>query len=1082
MVDVHPSFTDGNAFELNGSGLHEYDSADLLSLTQNVGRSPAFSDPQLEIALEQLDLWRNRNGRDALGGFYPYHFTNSDGFSEDTDRDILLGDNEIAVFGGFDGYWRSRQDTLTLGHSSGGQMRWSVDDPQFDADLQASLERSLEDGNSPGSIAAVSTGDGQLWTGATGLADVENETPAMVGDRFPAASVTKPFTAAVVMQLAEEAVLSLEDTMDQWLPDTVTDQIANSDTITIRQLLSHTSGVNSTLMSDEYLQDLVEDPSLIFQDWTPTELLSRYVYDRAPSFAPGNDVEYNSANYLLLGLIIEAATDSTLTTQFRERIIDPLDLNNTFMPDEDIPGGYQPGYIDLDGDGTFDLNAEDADLERFGGAGALVSTVEDLARFSQALFEGELVSSDALQEMITGGVTISTEDPLVPEVGVGLGFGYQDVIGEGRHFFANGDSYGWTVRLRYDRETETTTVVYRNGVDQTATEDYADQALNDLLVTTRDYQSAPQYGTEENEKLTGTPKPDRIYGLEGRDRLLGRAGSDSLSGGEGDDRLYGKAGLDWLNGGAGRDRLYGGVHRDYLIGGLGNDDLVGGKGYDTLKGQAGDDDLRGGMGNDQLDGGAGWDTLRGHLGDDVLINLDGGILTGGQGNDDFRLGDGRLPDTPKITIFPPLPDFTITDFTVGEDQLTLNFGITFDDLIFLDTEAGTIISTELREGLILLEGVGSEDLTEDNFDFGNAELQAAFQADLNQVLTESGFPGMSISVMAPDGSNWTRAQGVSDLENETPLTTDDRFVVGSVTKVFTATAILQLVEEGRLGLDDPMSQWLPEISERIPNGDRITVRQLLGHTSGIRDDGGDLAEAYLENPDIAQREWTPEDFLELIYDKEPMGEPGEFGYSNPNYTLLGEIVEAVTGTDLEQEFQTRFFQPLGLQDTFYAYPEDIPGGYVKSYYDETGDGNFEDILSGVHPSLSFKKAAGGLVSTPTDLNQFARALFSGALLSPALLGQMVGSGNPFLGNFKYGLGAMYDNAPDVGRVQGHDGAQSLFGWRANMYHLPDLNMTLSITTNGFTDAADPVGDLWIRTILNTVEQAATSSVEGEDLN
>ena len=178
-----------------------------------------------------------------------------------------------------------------------------------------------------------------------------------------------------------------------------------------------------------------------------------------------------TANYLLLGLVIAAATDSSLESQFHSRIIEPLGLENTFMPGGEVPADYQPGYIDVDGDGRFDLNAGEADLERFGGAGALISNVEDLTQFAQALFGGELVSPDTLEEMITGGV---------PAVGAGLGFAYQDEPETGRFFFANGDSYGWTVRLRYDQDTAATTVLFRNGVDLTATVDYADLALDAL--------------------------------------------------------------------------------------------------------------------------------------------------------------------------------------------------------------------------------------------------------------------------------------------------------------------------------------------------------------------------------------------------------------------------------------------------------------------------------------------------------------------------------------------------------------------------------------------------------------------------
>ena len=614
--------------------------------------------------------------------------------------------------------------------------------------------------------------------------------------------------------------------------------------------------------------------------------------------------------------------------------------------------------------------------------------------------------------------------------------------------------------------------------------DFSRNISADLVNLTQSISRSPAFSEPDlNNTLKeiniqfGSDNDDILSGTSSRDIFFGWAGNDQLTGYLGDDILVGGVGNDWINGGEDNDLLIENQGHNQLIGGSGDDEIIGGKGNDTLVGQSGNDHLQGGLGDDQLNGGVGQDTLKGGSGDDILIDPDGSIFTGGSGKDEFRLGDGRLPNIPKITIFPPVPDFTVTDFTVGEDKLTLNFGITFDDLTFLDTENGCIISTQMREGLLLLEGIESKDLTEDNFYFGSAELRANFQAALDQVLTESNFPGISISVISPDGTIWTSAQGVSDLENNTPLTPDDRFVIGSVTKVFTAATVMQLAEEDKLNLDDLMSQWIPEIAEQIPNGDRITVRQLLAHTSGIRDDGADLAAAYLENPEIAQREWTPEDFLALIYDKEPMGEPGQFGYSNPNYTLLGEIIEAVTDSELEQQFQTRIFEPLGLNDTFYAYPENIPGGYVKSYYNENGDGNFEDILSQVHPSLSVKKAAGGIVSTPTDLAYFAQALFSGELLSPASLEEMVSDLNPFegVGDFEYGLGIMYDEIPGIGRVQGHEGVQDLFGWRASMYHLPDLNLTVAITANGYSESVDPVGDLWAKTFLNTIEQAAQNS-------
>lgn len=551
--------------------------------------------------------------------------------------------------------------------------------------------------------------------------------------------------------------------------------------------------------------------------------------------------------------------------------------------------------------------------------------------------------------------------------------------------------------------------------------------------------------------------------------VLGQAGDDRLIGKAHRDVLIGRQGDDWLNGRAGDDGLLGAQGNDSLIGGAGSDFLLGGDGDDTLSGQAGNDLLFGGAGNDQLNGGAGQDDLNGGSGDDVLIDADvGDRFTGGRGRDEFRLGNGHLPNGPKITIFPPVPDFTIDDFTLGQDLLTLNFGITFDDLTFLDTDQGCIINAQTRAGLVLLKGVKAQDLTADSFRFADPEQVTRLQTYLDEILADSNFPGISVAMMAPDGTTWAQAQGVSDLALQTPLTPNDCFVIGSVTKLFTATTVLQLAEEGQLSLDDPMSQWLPDSATRIPNGDQISLRQLLGHTSGIRNYDEDALAAIDANPELALKEWTPEDFIALIYDQEPLGEPGQMAYSNTNYVLLGQIIEAATDTSLESQFQTRIFEPLGLQDTFYALPENIPGGYVKSYQDLDQDGVLENLLSQGHPSLSVKKAGGGIVSTPTDLANFAQALFFGELLTPESLQAMLETRSPF-GDVEYGLGVMYDELPMVGRRQGHDGAQDVFGWRASLYHLPDLNLTVAITANSYSTEADPVNDLLGHIILAALE-------------
>ncbi|NER83851.1 MAG: serine hydrolase, partial [Leptolyngbya sp. SIO1D8] len=444
----------------------------------------------------------------------------------------------------------------------------------------------------------------------------------------------------------------------------------------------------------------------------------------------------------------------------------------------------------------------------------------------------------------------------------------------------------------------------------------------------------------------GTNRNDTLYGLDGIDIIFGRGGEDIVAGNGSADFLSGDRGDDWLNGGANSDFLLGGAGNDQLIGGSGDDLLLGANGDDTLKGQAGNDDLWGGSGNDLLGGGSGRDTVHGGSGDDVLIDTDGGDrLTGGNGNDEFRLGNGRLPDTPKITIFPPPPDFTITDFKVGQDILNFNFWLSFDDLIIDDTEAGAMIGVEARIGLVLLEGVEAADLTQDSFRFADPKFADALQTTLAESLKDENSPGSIAAVITEDGYLWTGATGLAVAENNTPATAEDRFPIASITKPFTAVVTMQLAEEGILSLEDTMVQWLPKtVTSQIPNSEEITIRQLLSHTSGIN--SFIMSDGYLQSliadPSLIFQDWTTEDLLAKYgYDKEADFAPGTgVTYNSANYLLLGLIIESTTDSILESQFHDLIIDPLGLDNTFIPGGE-VPADYQPGYIDVDGDGVFD---------------------------------------------------------------------------------------------------------------------------------------------
>jgi len=267
----------------------------------------------------------------------------------------------------------------------------------LDAVLQAGLDRGLT-----GVALRIERGDEVVFDGAAGLANREHETPLAPTDRFGIGSVTKTFTSVLVLQLVDEEILTLDDTVGQWLDDPVVRRIPNVDRITIRQLLTHTSG----------MYDYFDDDSPFWQDayfgegadwarvWTPLELLA-YAdgAKHAPYFAPGEGVHYSNTGYVLLGLIVEQATGQGYAERLHARILGPLGLADTFYAaTEPVTGGMVDAYQPIEGQL---VNVSAFDLSSLGAAGGMVSTTRDLARFARALFGGELLRPATVEEMVT---------------------------------------------------------------------------------------------------------------------------------------------------------------------------------------------------------------------------------------------------------------------------------------------------------------------------------------------------------------------------------------------------------------------------------------------------------------------------------------------------------------------------------------------------------------------------------------------------------------------------------------------------------------------------------------------------------
>ena len=267
----------------------------------------------------------------------------------------------------------------------------------------------------PGAELYVSQPRLGSWSGAAGKANINPATPMRANDTFRAGSIIKPFIATVVLQLVEEKKLTLDDRLSAVLPHSVVGRFANADQITVRMLLNHTSGIPE-YNDGAFYRNVLVHPKRI---WRVDEFLDRAA-SQPPAFTPGTRYGYSNTDYNLLGLIIERATGKLWRTAVRERIIDPLDLNHTTLP--------EPGHVSLGSDAAHgyelvdrklrDVTEVDPSMAGAAGGNALVTTTEDLAHFIDALLAGKLFTQpETLKQMLT--FVKATDVP--GKVGYGLG-------------------------------------------------------------------------------------------------------------------------------------------------------------------------------------------------------------------------------------------------------------------------------------------------------------------------------------------------------------------------------------------------------------------------------------------------------------------------------------------------------------------------------------------------------------------------------------------------------------------------------------------------------------------------------------
>lgn len=270
-----------------------------------------------------------------------------------------------------------------------------------------------------------------------------------------------------------------------------------------------------------------------------------------------------------------------------------------------------------------------------------------------------------------------------------------------------------------------------------------------------------------------------------------------------------------------------------------------------------------------------------------------------------------------------------------------------------------------------------------------APRHRAVQKALDRLVEVDGFPGVVASVRDSRGRTRTYTAGVGNLRTSTAVPTNGRVRIASNTKMFTATVILQLVGEGRIGLDAPVERYLPGVVRGHGNdGRRITVRMLLQQTSGLPDYDTLVVDAGGTLADVAHTYYDPRQLVDAALAEKRLFRPGTaWAYSNTNYVLLGLVAERVAGRPIGEQITRRVIKPLRLKDTYWPHQGEqrIRGRHARGYFAAAPGAPWQDLTT-IDPSLGW--AAGQLVSTPRDLNRFMNALLDGRLLSPAQLAQM----------------------------------------------------------------------------------------------
>jgi D-alanyl-D-alanine carboxypeptidase len=317
----------------------------------------------------------------------------------------------------------------------------------------------------------------------------------------------------------------------------------------------------------------------------------------------------------------------------------------------------------------------------------------------------------------------------------------------------------------------------------------------------------------------------------------------------------------------------------------------------------------------------------------------------------------------------------------------------------------------------------------------NAATRAELSTTFDEAFAKVGAPGVIVGVQVGDKGAWKESRGVADTATNQAVTLDEHTRIGSLTKTFTGTLILQLVDEGKLRLSDTIEKWFPH----LPDAKAITIRMLGNMSSGIN--------TYTANPTLVHqyfsdptRTWTPKQLVAAGTSLPRLFKPGHgFFYSDTNFVMLGMIIEQVTGDPYAEVLRTKILDPLNLGASSYPATTELPVPFWNGYTTQ-GSLNGQPI-DATHWSPTIAAAAGQMVSTLDDLLVWGRAVGRGSLLTPQEQRVRL-QGNPAskAGKREYDFAIGQDNGWII-----HDG--DIPGFNSQLAYLPKRDITIIVLVN-----------------------------------